>query len=57
MTKEVQIIPRLSPVSWDHINLKGKYEFRSGAKSPNLKALAENLIKNHKIDFGLSSQA
>ena len=51
------IIPRLSPVSWDHINLKGKYEFRSGAKSPNLKALAENLIKNHKIDFGLSSQA
>jgi hypothetical protein len=53
MTKEAQMIPRLSPVSWDHINLKGKYEFRSNTKSPNLQALAENLIKNYKIDFGL----
>jgi len=53
MTKETQIIPRLSPVSWDHINLKGKYEFRSSVKSLNLQALAENLIRDNKIDFGL----
>lgn len=56
MTKEAQIIPRLSPVSLDHINLKGKYEFRSGTKNANLQALAENLIRNNEIDFGLTAR-
>ena len=53
MAKESQIIPRLSPVSWDHINLKGKYEFRSNAQSFDLQGLVENMIQNSKIDFEL----
>ena len=53
MAKESQIIPRLSPVSWDHINLKGKYEFRSNAQSFDLQGFVENIIQNSKIDFEL----
>ena len=51
MIKEAAIIPRLSPVSWGHINLKGKYEFRSNVQSLDLQGLVENLIQNSEIDF------
>jgi hypothetical protein len=53
MTKEVSIIPRLSPVSWDHINLKGKYEFRSDSQSLDLQGLVKNLVENPEINLEL----
>ena len=44
-------VTRLSPVTWQHINLIGIYEFYSKKKCLNLHDVIEKLVTNKKIDL------
>ena len=51
-----ELIKRLSPVAWQHINFVGKYEFRSDKNMINLQALTDFVLAHSKINIGLESQ-
>ncbi len=51
------LIKRLSPVAWQHINLVGKYEFRQNQKSINIQEVIEDVLRNSKINFLSESQS
>jgi TnpA family transposase len=46
-----ELIKRLSPVAWQHINLMGKYEFCYNQKVVDLQAVTKMLLANPKINF------
>lgn len=50
------LIKRLSPVAWQHINLVGRYEFYPKEKSIDLQQLIQDLLSSPKINFGLKSK-
>jgi len=52
-----ELIKRLSPVAWQHINLMGKYEFCHNQKIVDLQDVTAMLLANPKIDFASESQA
>jgi TnpA family transposase len=51
------LIKRLSPVAWQHINLIGKYEFCKNQIDVNIQELIEILLLNSEINFGSQMQA
>jgi len=46
-----ELIKRLSPVAWQHINLIGKYEFCLNQNIINIQLVIEKALLNSKIDF------
>jgi hypothetical protein len=50
------LIKRLSPVAWQHINLIGKYQFCKNQKAINIQELIETVLLNSEINFGSQSQ-
>lgn len=50
-----ELIKRLSPVAWQHINLMGNYEFCHNHKVVDLQEVTEMLLANPKIDFRAES--
>ncbi len=44
------LIKRLSPVAWQHINLAGKYEFCQNQIQLNIQELIENAMSSFKIN-------
>jgi len=54
---QYDLIKRLSPVAWQHINLIGKYEFCLNHNSINILELIETVLMNSKIDFGSQTHA
>jgi hypothetical protein len=46
------LIKRLSPVAWQHINLIGKYEFCQNQIAVNIQELIEAMLFNSEINFG-----
>jgi hypothetical protein len=51
------LIKRLSPVAWQHINLIGKYQFRQNQKAINIQEFIETVLLNSEINFGSQMQA
>ena len=47
----LDLIKRLSPVAWRHINLIGKYEFCQNQNIINIQELIESVLMNSEIDF------
>ncbi|MBU0580269.1 MAG: Tn3 family transposase [Candidatus Margulisbacteria bacterium] len=45
--KEMEVIKRISPVAWRHINLYGQYKFYKKDNSINLDRIIEGLEKNY----------
>ncbi len=45
------LIKRLSPVAWQHINLSGKYDFCQNQKSVNIQDVIENVRDDLKINY------
>lgn len=45
------LVKRLSPVAWQHINLIGKYEFYENQFMLNIPELIEAMLSNFKTDF------
>ena len=52
-----ELIKRLSPVAWQHINLIGKYDFCKNQNLINIQEVIENALLNFKIDFASQTQA
>ena len=52
-----EMIKRLSPVAWQHINFVGKYEFCSDKNIINLQALTDFVLTHSKINDVLENQA
>jgi len=50
-TVNIDLIKRLSPVAWQHINLIGKYEFFENQYVLNIQEFIESMLTNFKIDF------
>ncbi len=50
-TEFCDMIKRLSPVAWQHINLVGKYDFCKNQKNVNIQEVIENLKADFKINF------
>jgi hypothetical protein len=46
------MIKRLSPVAWQHINLVGKYEFLRNQKPINIQKVIDAALLNSEINFG-----
>jgi hypothetical protein len=51
------LIKRLSPVAWQHINLIGRYEFCQNYKTINIQELIETALVNSEIDFDSQMKA
>ncbi|MDL1969360.1 MAG: Tn3 family transposase, partial [Deltaproteobacteria bacterium] len=51
------LIKRLSPVAWQHINLIGKYEFCQNYIALNIQELIETMLLNSEINFSSKRQA
>jgi TnpA family transposase len=51
------MIKRLSPVAWQHINLVGKYEFLKNQETINIQELIETALLNSEINFGSQMHA
>ena len=49
--KQLDLIKRLSPVAWRHINLIGKYEFCLNQQLINIQELIKSALTNSEIDF------
>lgn len=49
--EKCELIKRLSPVAWQHINLVGKYEFHIDKTSINLAILIDKIINNPKTNL------
>ncbi len=47
----LNLMKRLSPVAWQHINLVGKYEFCQNQIVVNIQALIESVMMSSEIDF------
>ena len=45
------LVKRLSPVAWRHINLIGKYEFCLNQKNINIQEVINSALANSEIDF------
>jgi CRISPR/Cas system-associated protein Cas5 (RAMP superfamily) len=45
------LIKRLSPVAWQHINLIGKYEFRKNMETSNIQEVIDPAVLSSKISF------
>ncbi len=54
-TSLCDLIKRLSPVAWQHINLVRKYEFCQNQIVVNIQEVIEKALSNFKIDFGLET--
>ncbi len=50
-TEFCDMIKRLSPVAWQHINLVGKYDFCKNQNIVNIQNVIENLKADFKINF------
>ena len=50
------LIKRLSPVAWQHINLIGKYEFCQNQIAVNIQEVVESALLNSEINFGSQRQ-
>lgn len=50
------LIKRLSPVAWQHINLVGRYEFQAGEKNIDLQQPIQDLLNSPKINLGQKSK-
>jgi TnpA family transposase len=48
---QLDLLKRLSPVAWQHINLIGKYEFCLNQQSLNIQELINSVLSNSEIDF------
>ena len=46
-----ELITRLSPVAWQHINMIGKFQFLQNKKSIDIKAFIDDLMADLKKDF------
>ena len=55
--EQCDLIKRLSPVAWQHINLIGKYEFYLNQKTINIQVLIEKVLSNSEIDFDPQKRA
>ena len=51
------LIKRLSPIAWQHINLIGKYEFCQNQKILNIQEVIDMMLLNSETDFGSQSQS
>ncbi|MDY6894212.1 MAG: Tn3 family transposase [Thermotogota bacterium] len=47
----VELIKRLSPVAWRHVNLIGKYEFCLNQQIINIQEVINSVLTNSEIDF------
>jgi hypothetical protein len=47
----LDLMKRLSPVAWRHINLIGKYEFCLNQNIINIQDVIESVMTNPEIDF------
>ena len=46
-----ELITRLSPVAWQHINMIGKFQFLENKKIINIKSFIDNLMDDLRKDF------
>ncbi len=51
ITEYSDLVKRLSPVAWQHINLVGKYEFCKNQISIIIQEVIESTVSNFKNDF------
>ena len=49
--EEANIIKRVSPVAWRHINLYGRYEFHKRGYSPNVGEIVDSLLERVRFQL------